>query len=91
MAKSDTNVVIVSKITANNQVTIPKTVREVLNVQASDEIEWEVGFDGQVTVKKASPEESDFWKIVDEQEEKYGKVDTPEVDWGSDVGSEEFD
>lgn len=91
MAKNNHNIAVVSKITAKNQVTIPKTIREVLNVKSSDEIKWELGSDGQITVKRKSPEKSDFWKTVDEQEKKYGSVDTPEVDWGEDVGSEDFD
>ncbi|EHO46166.1 hypothetical protein [Lentilactobacillus kisonensis] len=37
------------------------------------------------------PNSSAFWLVVDEQEKKYGSVNTPEVDWDSDVGSEDFD
>ncbi|GHP13401.1 hypothetical protein YK48G_08260 [Lentilactobacillus fungorum] len=91
MTKSNRNVAVVSKITSKNQVTIPKAVREALNVKSSDEIEWELRSDGQITVKRMSPEKDDFWKMVDEQEKKYGKVDTPEIDWGPDAGSEDFD
>ncbi len=29
--------------------------------------------------------------MVDEQEKEYGSVATPEVGWGKDVGSEDFD
>ncbi|MFD1124854.1 type II toxin-antitoxin system PrlF family antitoxin [Lentilactobacillus raoultii] len=89
--KKKNNIIAVSKITSKNQVTIPKTIREVLNVKSSDEIVWALGADGQITVKKISPEKDKFWKIVDEQEKKYGSVDTPEVNLGKDVGLEDFD
>ncbi|AEB72545.1 type II toxin-antitoxin system PrlF family antitoxin [Lentilactobacillus buchneri] len=91
MAKHDHNIAVISKITAKNQVTIPKTIREALNVKSSDKIEWELGADGQITVKRTAPEKDDFWKMVDEQEKKYGSIVTPEVDWGEDAGSEDFD
>ncbi|MGF2384692.1 AbrB family transcriptional regulator [Lentilactobacillus otakiensis] len=42
-------------------------------------------------MKRTALEKSDFWKVVDQQEKEYGSVDTPEVDWGEDVGSENFD
>lgn len=70
MAKHDHNIAVISKITAKNQVTIPKTIREALNVKSSDKIEWELGADGQITVKRTAPEKDDFWKMVDEQEKK---------------------
>lgn len=91
MAKHDHNIAVISKITAKNQVTIPKTIREALNVKSSDKIEWELGADGQITEKRTAPEKDDFWKMVDEQEKKYGSIVTPEVDWGEDAGSEDFD
>ena len=55
MAKHDHNIAVISKITAKNQVTIPKTIREALNVKSSDKIEWELGADGQITVKRTAP------------------------------------
>jgi len=33
----------------------------------------------------------DMWTIVDEQEKKYGSISTPEIDWGEDVESTDFD
>lgn len=85
------NITVASKITSKNQVTIPKIIREALNVKASDEIEWELADDGQIVVSKKSPDSSAFWLVVNEQEKKYGSVNGPEVDWDSDVGSENFD
>lgn len=72
MAKHDHNIAVISKITAKNQVTIPKTIREALNVKSSDKIEWELGADGQITVKRTAPEKDDFWKMVDEQKKNMG-------------------
>ncbi|WP_143452778.1 AbrB/MazE/SpoVT family DNA-binding domain-containing protein, partial [Loigolactobacillus backii] len=31
-----------SKITSKNQITIPKTVRELLKVRSTDTIEWQI-------------------------------------------------
>lgn len=66
-------------------------IREILKVKSSDEIEWELGSEGQIFVKKRSPNGSDVWSTVDEQERKYGSVDTPEVDLDPNGGSENFD
>ncbi len=91
MGKHENNITAVSKINSKNQVTIPKMIREALHVKSSGEIEWELESNGQITVSRKSPKVSGFWRTVDEQEKKYGSVDTPEIDWGPDVGSEEFD
>lgn len=77
-----------SKITSKNQVTIPKTVRDFLEVKSSDMIEWKIESNGKVTI---IPSKADLWQIVDEQEQKFGNLDTPEIVWGEDAGSEEFD
>ncbi|MDE3750570.1 type II toxin-antitoxin system PrlF family antitoxin [Pediococcus pentosaceus] len=77
-----------SKITSKNQVTIPKTVRDLLNLNSTDTIEWSIEPDGKITVMRSMP---NLWRVVDTQEKKYGSVDTPEIDWGTDVESEGFD
>lgn len=69
---------ITSKITSNNQVTIPEGVRRTLRVGPNDTIQWSMGSNDVVTVRRAS---DDLWKIVSAQEKIYGSVDTPEVDW----------
>lgn len=43
----------------------------------------------QITVEK--PKTHNLWDIVEEQRKKYGNIDTPEIDWGSDVGEERLD
>lgn len=77
-----------SKITSKNQVTIPKTVRDLLNVKSADTIEWQIEPNGTVMIVQSKP---DLWQVVDQQAQKYGKVNTPEVDWGTDLESEDFD
>lgn len=77
-----------SRITSKNQITVPKTVREALQVKPADSIEWSIDNDGTVRVKKTK---KDLWDVVGEQEREYGNLSTPEIDWGTDLESEEFD
>ena len=77
-----------SRITSKNQVTIPKTVRNFLKVKPSDSIEWTINANGQVSVTKGTTE---LWDTVSEQEKEYGNLSTPEIDWGTDIESDDFD
>lgn len=77
-----------SKITSKNQITVPKTVRELLKIQSADTIEWQIEPNGQVMIVRGKP---DLWQLVEEQEKKFGNLSTPEFDWGQDVESEDFD
>lgn len=77
-----------SKITSKNQVTIPKTVRDLLEVKSTDTIEWQIEPNGRVVIVRSKP---DLWQQVDEQEKKFGNLSTTEIDWGKDVESDEFD
>ncbi|XKL33582.1 type II toxin-antitoxin system PrlF family antitoxin (plasmid) [Lactiplantibacillus plantarum] len=54
-----------SKITSKNQITIPKTVRELLKVRSTDTIEWQIEPNGKVMIVRSKP---DLWQLVDEQE-----------------------
>lgn len=77
-------------MTSKNQVTIPKQVREILQVDSHDELEFELQDTGEVLVRKR--EDSDnFWNKVAELQEKYDVVEEKELYWGPDVGVEEFD
>lgn len=76
------------RITSKNQVTIPKTVRNFLKVKPSDSIEWTIDTNGQVSVTKGTAE---LWAMVSEQEKEYGNLSTPEIDWGTDIESDDFD
>lgn len=83
----ETNTRVISKITSKNQVTIPASVRDILQVNSNDEIEWIIHPNGEVGVANAA---DSFWNVVKEQERKYGNVSTPEIDWGADHESEDI-
>lgn len=73
-----------TKMTSKNQITIPKVVRDRLQLDGKDTI---VFFDIQpnsITIEKGK--EENLCQTVKEQEKKYGSVATAEVDWGEDVG-----
>jgi len=80
---------ITAKITSKNQITIPKEVRNKLNLGLHDSVEFIENEDGSYYMEKSI--NKDFWSIVEEQEKKYGNVSTPEVSWGEDIESEDFD
>ncbi|HAJ55331.1 MAG TPA: AbrB family transcriptional regulator, partial [Lactobacillus sp.] len=43
----------------------------------------------QVMIDKE--QKSDLWSIIREQDAAHGSIDTPEPDWGKDVGAELID
>ncbi|QDR73593.1 AbrB/MazE/SpoVT family DNA-binding domain-containing protein (plasmid) [Limosilactobacillus reuteri] len=81
----------ISTITAKNQTTIPRAVRRKLNLVPGDQLSYVIKSDGNVSIKKVKPKTDKMWQIAYQQEKKYGSFDTPEVDWGPDIESEEFD
>ncbi|MGM9894756.1 MAG: AbrB family transcriptional regulator [Lactobacillus amylovorus] len=79
-----------AKITSKNQITLPKVLRDKLELGDSDKtIVFNISDNKPVTVEK--PKANNLWDIVEEQRKKYGSIDTPEIDWGSDVGEERLD
>lgn len=79
-----------AKITSKNQITLPKILREKLELGDSDKtIVFNISDDKPVTVEKLKT--NNLWDIVEEQRKKYGSIDTPEIDWGLDVGEERLD
>ena len=79
-----------AKITSKNQITLPKILRDKLELGDSDKtIVFNISDDKPVTVEKLKT--NNLWDIVEEQRKKYGSIDTPEIDWGSDVGEERLD
>lgn len=48
------SVIAVSKITSKGQITIPREVREQLELHAGDSLEWETGTSGRVVIRKLS-------------------------------------
>lgn len=79
---------VMAKLTSKNQLTLPKTVRDVLRVGSADMVEFRIDETGQVTLRRS---ENDLWSELHEQAAKYGNPSTPEIDWGTDVESEDFD
>lgn len=88
-SKLNNNLSIVAKITSKNQITVPKEVRNKLNLKAQDSIKFTENKDGSFSMRKEK--KKDLWTIVDEQEKKYGSISTPEIDWGEDIEVEDFD
>ena len=75
---------------SKNQITLPKVLRDKLELGDSDKtIVFNISDNKPVTVEK--PKANNLWDIVEEQRKKYGSIDTPEIDWGSDVGEERLD
>ncbi|GAF37860.1 type II toxin-antitoxin system PrlF family antitoxin [Lentilactobacillus farraginis] len=75
-------------LTSKKQVTIPKTIREILKINSHDTIDFEVLPNNEVRIKSANPS---LWETMREQEKVYGNVSTDEVDWGKNIESEDFD
>lgn len=57
--------VIVGKITAKGQTTIPREVRAALHAAAGDLIAWEVGPDGTATVRRVQPLDIEYLRAVE--------------------------
>lgn len=87
--KLKNNLVVVAKISSKNQITIPKQIRNKLDIQAEDELAFEVYEDGNIILKKNN--KNNFWNIIEEQQELYGILIEDEVEWGDDVGEEVVD
>ncbi|WP_283581346.1 type II toxin-antitoxin system PrlF family antitoxin [Ligilactobacillus hohenheimensis] len=82
--------IVSATMTAKNQVTIPKAIRDLLNLKRADTLEFVVTDEGQITLEKQESN-ANLWDVVAQQEKEYGSIDTPEFDWGSDVGTEVID
>lgn len=65
-SKLNNNLSIVAKITSKNQITVPKEVRNKLNLKAQDSIKFTENKDGSFSMRKEK--KKDLWTIVDEQE-----------------------
>lgn len=80
----------VAKLTSKNQVTIPKPIRKLLDVQSRNQIIFQTTESGDITIK-AQDRTHAFWDKVEEEQAKYGPLDREEVFWGEDIEAEEFD
>lgn len=52
------------KLTSKGQVTVPKSIREQLSLKPGDAVEFEIGEDGQVRLRRAFDAEA-FRKVVE--------------------------
>jgi antitoxin PrlF len=79
-----------AKLTSKGQITVPKGVREALDLDSSDTVSFVMQADGSILVRKKITKEV-FWNKIREVEAEYEVASSPEVDWGEDVGSEVID
>ncbi|KJY59096.1 Uncharacterized protein JF75_05560 [Lactobacillus kimbladii] len=75
---SDEEQVATSTLTAKNQITIPKIIRNFLGIKATDMISWKIRENNTVVISTLHKE---LWDIVDEQAKQYGSVDVSKFDW----------
>ncbi|MCC4509357.1 type II toxin-antitoxin system PrlF family antitoxin [Limosilactobacillus reuteri] len=80
-----------STITSKNQTTVPKMIRQTLQLGPGDEIRYIIDGNGNVHIIKAKKDATNMWKKAYAQEKKYGSINTDEPDWGTDIESEELD
>jgi len=55
----------VAKVTAKGQTTIPKQVREALEIAPGDLIVWEVSQGGRAVVRRAQPWDLEYLRAVE--------------------------
>lgn len=77
---------ITTTITSTNQITIPKAVTDLLNLQPNDLIDFIIHEDNTVSIQKS--DKNNLWATIAQQQAQYGSIDTPELDWGEDCGLE---
>lgn len=56
---------VVAKITAKGQTTIPQDVRAALHVTAGDLIAWEIGTGGTATVRRVQPMDIEYLRAAE--------------------------
>ncbi|MGX7244507.1 AbrB/MazE/SpoVT family DNA-binding domain-containing protein [Enterococcus quebecensis] len=87
--KTKKQTAIVAKMIIKNQVTIPKPIRQRLDIHSHDELAFEVQDNGDILVRK-NEETENIWQLVAQQQKKYGKDEETEFDWGEEVGDGVF-
>lgn len=73
---------ITTTMTSTNQITIPKAVTDLLNLQPNDLIDFIIHEDNTVSIQKSA--KNNLWDTIAQQQAQYGSIDTPELDWGED-------
>lgn len=81
----------ISTVTTKNQTTVPKVIRQTLNLIPGDKIKYIINTNGSISISKSKESIDDMWTRAYELEKKYGNIDTPELEWGDDIESEDFD
>lgn len=56
---------VIAKITAKGQTTIPQDVRTALKVVPGDRIAWEIGPDGTATVRRVQPMDMEYLRAIE--------------------------
>jgi antitoxin PrlF len=76
-----------AKLSKRNQITVPKVVRDVLNVKPTEYLDFEIR-SSHITVTK---HKETVWDQIEKKKKAYhidGKIGNPEIDWGKDAGNE---
>lgn len=55
----------IAKVTAKGQTTIPRRIREALDVGPGDLIAWEQGSDGAVRVRRVEPADLEYLRAIE--------------------------
>lgn len=56
---------VVARITAKGQTTVPRQIREALQLRPGDMIVWEAGPEGVATVRRVQPLDVEYLRAVD--------------------------
>jgi len=62
----------IAKITAKGQTTIPRAVRDALQVAPGDLLAWEVGADGTATVRRVKPLDVEYLRALESTLTEWG-------------------
>lgn len=93
MQKAETKgVAAKASVTSKGQVTIPKTIRDMANIQEHDTLIFQPEADGSINLSVSKEPTQNFsWAHEQALVAKYGKFDESELDWGLAVGEEKID
>lgn len=80
-----------STITTKNQTTVPKAVRQALNLTPGDRVKYIIEPSGSIRISKDKENPNEMWAKAYRQEKRYGSIDTPELYWERDIESKDFD
>ncbi len=58
--------IITSKLTTKSQATIPKKIRNILDLTPGDSVAFEVGEDNKVAIRKATPIDIEFTRALED-------------------------